>query len=172
MGIRLGFAGTVRGMTAAQQQNLLAFVKANDVTEFRSGGCVGADQEATEIVCVHTTAKVIVCRQLVEKIESKLVLAVAAEVVKQPRKAVRRNKEVVDASDVVILAPKANDTEGGTLSTFKYARWACKRVLILWPEGDVKDVTYRPAEWWVERNKQKAATSEPTTTTPATAATA
>lgn len=161
MSLKLGFAGTVQGMTPAQQAAFLAFVRSNEIAEFRSGGCIGADQQAAEVICCSTAARVIVCRQPVAKIESKLVLAVAAETLKPPRKGASRNKLLVDASDVIVLAPKAADKTGGTYGTFKYARWCCKRVVFLWPDGTVRDVQYRPHPAYLEKQQQAAAVEVP-----------
>ena len=167
MALKVGFAGTVLGMNAAQQAAFLAFIDGNDIEEFRSGGCVGADQQATELICRSTTARVIVCRQPMQKIESPLVRAVAAETIKPARKGASRNKALVDASDVVVLAPKARDKTGGTYSTCLYARWCCKRVVFMWPDGTVEDIQYRPRRWWTEKQakRQREEQAEPINST-------
>jgi hypothetical protein len=134
----VAFAGTVDGMTDAQ---LKAFAKcAADlpVVEFRCGCCRGADEQALELICRTTDAKLVAYRQPGGRRESPLALAVVAIAVPpaENRGDAIRSKAMVDSADLIIVAPKArNDERGGTFQAFKYARWCGKPIIIVWPDG-------------------------------------
>lgn len=60
-----------------------------------------------------------------------------ADVVHEPRPPLERNRDVVDASDVLLACPggMAEEQRSGTWATIRYARKAGKPVVIVWPDG-------------------------------------
>jgi hypothetical protein len=141
----VGFAGYWRGMTAEQLAALSSWLVSIDPAEFRCGGCLGADQQAAEVACRLTRAKLIVHRQPVAKIESPILLAVASKVLPPDPADGKRNVALVNASDVIALAPHSrDDSRGGTYRTFKFARWVNKwngrkPIMLFWPDGTVEE---------------------------------
>lgn len=115
--MRIGFTGTRCGMSAAQKQQLRvvfrAFISASDFARvFHHGAAVGADSEAAEMA---TQA--------------------GLNVIAHPAngRPLERNKEIVDACDVLVAAPLW-DTEqqrSGTWATIRYARKRGKPVVML-----------------------------------------
>jgi len=141
--MKLGFAGTVRGMTDAQLAAFKSWIEpiAGQVAEFRSGGCIGADEHATAIVCETTAAQIILHRQNRKKNESAKCVAVAASTFTPPAKPDLRNAALVDAVDVMVLAPRRRglDQNGGTFGALRYAKWRGKPLVIIWPDGEVEE---------------------------------
>ena len=139
--MKLAFTGTQTGATAKQGAALSKFFGKYLVNEFHHGDCVGADAQAHSIACSwHTkniiihppikTAKRAYCEKLYtfdEKFTTIVIL--------KPKDYLVRNKDIVDACNVLIACPKTMTEElrSGTWSTIRYARKTGKKVIILEP---------------------------------------
>lgn len=122
----VGITGTREGMTPVQNIRLSAELrKIAHIDEFHHGGCVGADMEAEGIVRQWHGVSV---KEIVEHPG-------------QPGTYFKRNREIVDAVDVLYVCPRLNEREdrGGTWYTHDYAVKRGKSVKIVWPNGSVTE---------------------------------
>lgn len=148
----VGVSGTSRGMTFPQLRSatrvldgLIAHAGAH---ELRHGDCVGADAQFHSIalalglrVCVHPP--VIRSRRAFCDVRP------GVDRVMEPDEYMARNTAIVEASSLLIAAPKefTEIMRSGTWSTVRRALRRQKRVIIVWPTGDVCEdyATARPA---------------------------
>jgi hypothetical protein len=130
-----GFTGTKNGMTCRQKT---AFGKIaihlRDGSEFHHGDCVGADEEAHDIVAVVRESYVIniICHP---PINPKARALTDCNKYRKKKPYLDRNRDIVDESDVLIAAPKSlcEELRSGTWATIRYARRQGKPVIILDP---------------------------------------
>src|SRR5262249_49139247 len=123
----LGFTGTRRGMTQAQIEMVAKLLRdrstISDIEdELHHGNARGADVEAAEMA--HVLGYLVVS-YLPDGHRSDSYL--------------RRNREIVDATDELIAAPAGMEEalRSGTWATVRYARKRRKLVTIVWPDGSV-----------------------------------
>jgi hypothetical protein len=128
----VGFTGTQRGMTELQMAALRAVLRQFEPGEFHHGDCIGADDEAAQVAAlleytVHRHPPTDPSKR-----------AYAPYDVEWPAKPyLVRNQEIVDASEVLIAAPKSKTEEvrSGTWATIRYARKLGRDLYIIWPNG-------------------------------------
>jgi hypothetical protein len=134
--MKIGFTGTRHGMTELQWRAFLAAIKREWPHEFHHGDCVGADDEAANIVYDH--------RGGLTKIIKHPPINRAHQANNQcyhgsrpPREYLERNRCIVDETMHLIAAPKEMSEQrfGGTWATIRYARKMGRRVTICWPDG-------------------------------------
>jgi hypothetical protein len=119
--MKIGFTGTQTGMSQHQKEQFVLKLFELGITEFHHGDCVGADAEAHDIVREFFPVAKIETHPC--NITSKRAFK-KADVVHLVKPPLDRNKDIVDATDLLIGAPK-EDTEvlrSGTWSTIRYAR--------------------------------------------------
>jgi hypothetical protein len=138
---RVGFTGTRRGMTGEQKIHfawvLSAYEAEGGIQEFHHGDCVGADSEAHDIVSeVLPNARIYIHPPL----DSRYRANRQGYVVRNPLHYLDRNRNIVDASDVLIATPgeETEQLRSGTWSTVRYARKQGKRVFVIYPSGTEK----------------------------------
>ena len=130
--MKIGFTGTQRGLTEYQTEELTIYLRMNraEIAEFHHGDCVGADSDAHDVVesvgvpiWIHPPSD-----------PKKRAFRVSAHIRLQ-RPYLERNRAIVDATDVLIAAPKSTVEElrSGTWSTIRYARKVGRKVIILKP---------------------------------------
>lgn len=131
----IGFTGTREGMTDRQRTAFKALLIGH-AGPFHHGDCVGADEQAAGLardaglrIIGHPPT------------DGRLRAHYPSDENFDPRPYLDRNRDIVDASRVVIAAPKemAEAAKGGTWATIRYAR---KRGVALWvvlPDGTVRD---------------------------------
>ena len=116
--MKIGFTGTRKGMTESQKDRLEKFLIHLEGIEFHHGECRGADQEAARIASdlgLHCIG------HKPEGRASKYFL--------------KRNREIVDGTDILIATPKTYDEElrSGTWATIRYARKCRKTIVMVFP---------------------------------------
>lgn len=109
--MKVGFTGTRKGMTLGQVRQLVFLIDRTlaAMTEFHHGAAVGADdQAAAEVMFRRFKVREVPHRP--EHHTSEALLA--------------RNREIVDAADLLIAAPESDKEElrSGTWATVRYAR--------------------------------------------------
>ena len=131
------FTVTQRGMTPLQKTTFADTIRALSASEFRHGDCIGADSDAHQIVLdlgieirIHPPiieAKRAFCKGAIEVFPVKDYLA--------------RNKDIVNATEVLIATPGefAMELRSGTWSTVRYGLKTNKWVLIIYPDGSIFD---------------------------------
>lgn len=115
---RVGFTGTRAGMTTLQRVRVLELLSRLAPGErFHHGDCIGADKEA------HDTARS--CGLLIEAHPSTLDEFRAftdADVVHQAKPPLDRNRDIVDAVELLVAAPRGPGT-ARTRSACHLAAW-------------------------------------------------
>jgi hypothetical protein len=133
--LKLGFTGTQNGMSIQQMKSLRILLEELKPFEFHHGDCIGADEESHDIVSTFWKSAVIVIHP--PDIDKKRAFC-RGHLVLQPKPYLERDRDIVDATDVLVAAPKDENTEevrSGTWYTVRYARKQDKRVIIL-PRGE------------------------------------
>jgi len=130
--IHIGFTGTQQGMTQKQKDALFVILRdcGTDFI-FHHGDCLGADEEAHEIVRPFQGNWIVIHPPINE---IKRAWFHGDEILKSKEYLVR-NHDIVDACEVLIAAPKTDDEElrSGTWATVRYARKQRRVVIILSP---------------------------------------
>jgi hypothetical protein len=128
--MRIGFTGTQIGMTLLQQEEFVLFCQENNIIEFHHGDCIGADEQAHNIVREFFPLVRIIIHP---PINSSKRAFCKGDVLWTPKEYLDRNKDIVNESDTVIAAPKENIEvlRSGTWSTIRYAKKANKLGKIL-----------------------------------------
>lgn len=131
--MKVGITGTRSGMTAEQKFLVQGFLASVQGTELHHGDCVGADAEVA--IMAQELGYRIVCHPP-EKAD--LRAWVPADEMRDAFSYFRRNRNIVDECDVLLVVPYQNShqTEGGTWYTFDYAIKKSVRTEIIWPGTD------------------------------------
>ncbi len=143
--MNIGFTGTRQGMSENQKKSLKGIIERLDnenesIDEFHHGGCIGADNEASNIIgagrCICSFIPIITHHP---KNERYVVYKYGdyppflESFVQKPKPYLERNRDIVDNSDILIACPKDfNQTRSGTWYTINYAHKQGKPVIILW----------------------------------------
>lgn len=137
-GMVVGFTGTSRGLTDGQLKQLaLWFAHTRDVTaQLHHGDCVGADAEAHKLASTYAVPVVL----HPPSNPHKRAFCGGAAVVRPKRDYLTRNREIVQASEVLVACPRESveprtERAGGTWYTVRFARRSGKPVFMIWPDG-------------------------------------
>lgn len=136
----LGFTGTRNGMSSHQREKLVGLLMEMRPTELHHGDCVGADDEAANLVHeLFLTGKIAECKIVCHPPKDRKLRAFNAytDVLLEEKPYLDRNRGIVDYSDILIAAPfsdqepKRYQSAGGTWMTVRYAIAQSKRVVML-----------------------------------------
>lgn len=135
--MKVGFTGTREGMTDIQFAAFV-FELPEEIREFHQGCCIGADEQAA--LHVHTTEEgvsIIGYPSTLGSYVSEKALKCCNKLY-ATREPLLRTKDIVDACELLIAAPKGEETiRSGTWSTIRYARSKWRKVIVVWPNGDI-----------------------------------
>ena len=129
----IGFTGTQKGMTPTQASGvhgaLLSFYLMG-ATHFHHGDCIGADAEAHDIA--NKIGYITVGHPPIDSLKRAYKLCSVFECAKPY---LERNKNIVNACDVVIVVPRTKHQirRSGTWSTYRYAKEQHKGTLLFLP---------------------------------------
>lgn len=132
---RIGFTGTRQSITQGQMTALrrLLIAEGEGGAEVHHGDCVGADT-ACHVIAVSLTYRTVVHPPADSFYRG---FCPGTEVL-QEKPYLDRNKDIVDACDLLIACPQGPEEQrSGTWSTIRYARRQGKPVVIVWPSGEV-----------------------------------
>lgn len=139
----VGFTGTQDGMTKAQHQTCAEvlrtlFAKANGLDQFHHGDCVGADEEAHNILKSHAWLQIHIHPP---EIKTKRAFCTSHCVyIYKTKPYLDRNHDIVDASPVMVAAPNGPEkTRSGTWATVRYARKRKRYIVLVWPSGETTE---------------------------------
>lgn len=134
--VEVGFTGTRDSMTIVQYGEFARLLDsvANDGDRFHQGCCVGADEEAS--IAARGQGLWIVGHPPIDK---KLVSTFQSDEECEPEEYLVRNKNIVDASTVMIATPggMVEVLRSGTWSTIRYARKQGRELYIIFPDGRI-----------------------------------
>lgn len=134
----IGMTGTRNGMNERQKilfNRLLKHFKIDKDQWFHHGDCIGADAEG------HNFAYELGYHIFVHPPIKNEVRAFKTNAVKYlpPKSYFARNRDIVDASEVLLATPATDfETQGGTWYTINYAKKKNKPIYIIYPEKDVE----------------------------------
>ena len=156
MTFHIGFTGTREDMTAAQRESfkavILAVHRGRDIS-FHHGACVGADEEAELLLSELSLTEPLSFFSLTRypadvgaNLRAKGALGASEFVasnttVKPDKPPLERNKDIVNASDIMIACPKEplEVLRSGTWATIRYARKIQRPLYLILPDGTVKE---------------------------------
>lgn len=128
----VGFTGTQVGMSKSQLGLLRhVFLGVDPVDEVHHGDCVGADEELDAYV--RTLGGVLIVIHPPSNPSKRAFCFQPGDVQRPERPYLDRNRDIVDACDVLVAAPRTDQEElrSGTWSTVRYARSVGRRVVVL-----------------------------------------
>lgn len=130
----LGFTGTRDGMTDAQQLMIWECLKRWRPIELRIGDCRGADDQVFTLA-VHEGIRTVAHPPINEEFRA----FCAADLVLPPQHYLQRDRDLVDASGVLLAAPASPVDVGwsGTWYTIRYARKRRRSVVVVGPDGRI-----------------------------------
>lgn len=147
--MKIGFTGTRHGMTSEQMGAFSQFMsEVFPLTEFHHGDCVGADDEAANIMSdIRSNSDMdarrwkIVCHPPAD--ETHRAFNEHYDEMREPKTHFARNRAIVDECDMLIAAPQyaepiTQTTRGGTAYTVTYARKKGKKVYVIRPDGTIE----------------------------------
>jgi hypothetical protein len=125
-------------MTPLQLAAVVQLFKTLSFWEFHHGDCVGADAQAvTQFKSIYS--KPVISHPPINNALRAFVHKHYATVeVLEPKSYLERNRDIVNATDILIAAPDGPEKRrSGTWSTVRYARKRGKTIYIAWPDGSV-----------------------------------
>ena len=134
----IGFTGTQKGATRTQLTTLASFLSGPAELGARAlhhGDCIGADSQA-HLLALDGDIPVVLhpASTSLKRAWSK-----GATKIWPAKPPLDRNRDIVDATDVLIACPFQNHEilRSGTWATVRYARKQGKQVIIVWPDGSL-----------------------------------
>lgn len=134
----VGFTGTQVGMTEKQKITLGRLIERAKVSEFHHGDCIGADEEADNIVRLVSTAVIHIHPPIDDRAQAWCFMR-GEDVEYPPKPYLDRNHDIVDACDILYATPKGfkEELRSGTWATIRYARKKGKKIKIIFPDGSI-----------------------------------
>ena len=143
MTTKVGFTGTQHGMTDAQKNILSNFKVWYGEIEFHHGGCIGADLQ------LHYIAKKKKIQVVVHPPTDRKKYAGGLDfdiipplpIFRKPKPYLERNHDIVDETEYLIATPSTANEQlrSGTWATVRYAKKCGKKVILILPDGTVKE---------------------------------
>lgn len=130
---RIGFTGTRAGMSFAQLRTVKRLLCEISLSETHSGDCIGADADFME--CVDQMSAIYSVGHPPNKRTLRAFCHYQCTLF--PKGFLERNRDIVDASQLLIACPKSREeeTRSGTWYTVRYARSKKKPIIIVFPDG-------------------------------------
>lgn len=133
--MKIGFTGTRNGMSVQQLsvvKDLLFDLSLKGIEEIHHGDCIGSDAQFHDLcenypIYIHPPVK----KELRAFKQSNNILPEQSYLV--------RNKHIVDQTDLLIATPPVDYEikSGGTWFTITYARKRNKKIIIIYPNGNI-----------------------------------
>lgn len=136
----LGFTGTQKGMTKEQMLTVInLLVHALDVEHGHHGDCIGADNEFHDLLLHYFQHISISVHPPEDQRRACGRVAVGQGRRMHPLPFIVRNRNIVDAADVMLATPEqpVEKLRSGTWATIRYSLIKKKPLLIVTPAGDV-----------------------------------
>jgi len=130
------FTGTSKGMTRAQKA-MFAYMLPVEL-ELHHGDCVGADEDAHNIVRQERPGSLIVVHP---PIKDAFRAFCEGDTILAPKDYLKRDDDIVEAGDYLVATPKGFKEEGrgsGTWYTVRQAHRVEKDAVIIFPDGTIQ----------------------------------
>jgi len=128
--MKAGFTGSRNlKLTDKQKQTLTEFINNMKITELHHGDCVGADADVHDFMkSAFPDIKIVIH----PPVEDKHRAFCKGDVVLKAKDYMERNRDIVDASEIIFALPQANSNpRSGTLATIRYSEKKKKVVIKL-----------------------------------------
>jgi len=135
--MKIGFTGTRDKINKIQKKNLydILFSIKNNVESAHHGDCIGADTEFHN-VCSELGINIVIH----PPVKKELRAFNKSNDIRIEKSYFERNRDIVNETDILIAIPKTDfETQGGTWYTINYAKKLNKKIVILYPSGDISD---------------------------------
>lgn len=138
--MKLGITAARCGTVVAQLDTLECTIRnyREVMNEFHHGCCIGGDEEGV-VAAYNEKYHIVGYPPLIRKYVSTIAESLS-HVLLDPEEYLQRNKNIVDAVDLLIVAPDSFEprARSGTWSTYRYAQRTEVPRLIIWPDGTVR----------------------------------
>lgn len=140
----IGFSGTRKGLTTLQRYGLDLLLQYLPATALHHGDCKGSDASA-HFFAGRLGVPIVIHPPDKDSLRA-FCHAPPAVSILAPLPYLERNRAMVDASDVLLATPEtaAEEWRSGTWATIRYARKTGKRVIVIEPDGTVRDSAKEP----------------------------
>lgn len=138
----LGFTGTRDGMTAKQKKQLSVMLDNLNQSLYRHGDCCGSDEQFHNMVREKFPwALIVIHPPNNSKFRANCKAEEGSVVILETKEYLVRNGDIVDGSDILIACPKEmkNTQRSGTWATIRYAIKKEKVVIVIFPNGTIKN---------------------------------
>jgi hypothetical protein len=140
--MKIGFTGNRKGFTGAQLTAISrvfssSSLSAQKISEAHHGDCVGSDTDFHFFIRnLMNDVKIIVHPPANDNLRS----FCPGDTVLNPKEYLVRNKDIVEATDLMIATPAENKEKlrSGTWATIRTARKFKKPLIIIFPDGKLK----------------------------------
>lgn len=135
--MKIGFTGTREGMTQAQFDVVRDYILRHVPEKVHNGDCVGADADFHKI-CLEAGVRT---KGHPPKNDEYRAFNEYDEMA--PEKSYyARNRDIVNESEILIVCPKEMSVQpkGGTWYTYGYGKMQKTKIIIVWPDGSIKQV--------------------------------
>lgn len=138
--IKIGFTGTQEGMTDIQKKKFSGFINKIDISEFHHGDCIGADEDAHDMINLSSASQSFTIIHPPIKKDKRANCEIISGTILEPKEYLERNHDIVDSCDLLIACPKEKTEQlrSGTWATVRYAKKQKKNILIIYPDGIIK----------------------------------
>lgn len=129
--------GTRDGMSEKAKKTLRKYMDENqEITEVHHGDCVGSDEDFHHELS-NTSINIFVHPPIKEDYRA----FCKGHTVLPPKDYLIRNRDIVNICDVLVGFPRSEQEEvrSGTWSTIRYARKVGKKIILIFPNGNIKD---------------------------------
>ena len=128
--MKAGFTGSRNlKLSEVQKQTLKEFIENMKISEFHHGDCVGADADVHSFIkSAFPEIRIVIHPPVEEKHRA----FCKGEVVLKAKDYMDRNRDIVDASEILFALPQPNSNpRSGTLATIRYSEKKKKTVIKL-----------------------------------------
>lgn len=133
--MKIGMTGNREGISTDALVSLLEVLKSMEIQEIHHGDCIGADKIFHDVLYEMFLDKL---KIVIHPPNNNALRAYCkSNFILPPKPYLDRNKDIVDASDILIAFPSSRTEilRSGTWSTIRYARKINKKILIIYPDG-------------------------------------
>jgi len=134
--VTIGFTGTRKGLSVKQKEVLLNFLSRISFSEVHHGDCIGADEQFHYLIRrFFPYVRIVIHPPRNPKYRA----FCKGDIILPEKDYLVRNKDIVNSSDIIIACPKENHEiqRSGTWMTIRYARKKRKKIIIVFPDGEV-----------------------------------
>lgn len=143
--MKIGFTGTRDGMSNKAKDTVYNVLEKYKPDEVHHGNCIGADGDFINICVFQVKIPYIIAHpgmSYFSNVVGPQTTNISDEY-KKPDTHFKRNRTIVDSTDLLIAVPKkkpdATEQGGGTWYTINYARKKQKPIIIVWPDGSTQE---------------------------------